>query len=158
MKCKTAILLVTLAVLALGTSTSISLAQNAQVGVYITVKYKKKCAHQVLNLDKKKFCLADQPVLTADDLSYISTIKIDLANQSYFSLVFTEDGVKKLKNLSIAFPNTQIALVVDKTIVGFLTNLETLRSNSLKMTAGTGSPESVEFVHEKLRAVLPVKN
>lgn len=132
--------------------------QEPAIGIYITVKYNKKCENQVVNFDDKKFCLAAQPVLTVKDLSHISTIKIDLANQSYFSLVFTEAGEQKLRNLSVAFPNTEIVLVVDKLIVGFLTNLETLRGNSLKMTAGAGSAQNVEFVHNKMKAVLPVKN
>jgi hypothetical protein len=135
-----------------------TIVQQPTVGIYITLKFNKKCENQVVNFDNKKFCLAAQPVLTVDDISHISAIKIDLANQSYFSLVFTEDGVKKLKNLSIAFPNTQIVLVVDKLIVGFLTDLDSLRSNSLKMTAGSGSTQNVEFVHDKMKAVLPVKN
>jgi hypothetical protein len=135
-----------------------TIVQQPTVGIYITLKFTKKCENQVVNFDNKKFCLTAQPVLTVDDLSHISAIKIDLANQSYFSLVFTEGGVKKLKNLSIAFPNTQIVLVVDKLIVGFLTDLDSLRSNSLKMAAGSGSAQNVEFVHDKMKAVLPVKN
>lgn len=133
-------------------------AQESTVGIYITVKFSKKCENQVTNFDDKKFCLAAEPVLTLKDLSHISRIKVDLANRSYFSLVFTEDGAKKLKNLSIAFPNTEIVLVVNKRIIGFLTDLEALRSTSLKMTASPGSTQNVEFVHEKLKAVLPEKN
>lgn len=135
-----------------------SFGQKPNVGIYFTIKYHKKCPNQVIDLNEKKFCLADEPVLSLQDLSYISTIKLDLANRSYFSLVFTEEGAKKLKNLSVAFPNTEIVLVVDKLIVGFLTNLETLRSNSLKMSADQRSGQNVEFVHEKLKEALPVKN
>lgn len=135
-----------------------SIAQQPTIGVYITVKYSKKCENPVTSFENEKFCLTAEPVLTQKDLSHISTIKLDLANRAYFSLVFTEDGAKKLKNLSIGFPNTQIVLVVDKEIVGFLTDLETLRSNSLKMAAVDGSTQNVEFVHGKLKSVLPVRN
>ena len=131
--------------------------QKPTLGVYITVKYSKKCENPAVNLDDKKFCLAAQPVLTIEDISHITPIYIDLANQSYFNLVFKESGVAKLKNLSIAFPNTQIVLVIDKLIVGFLKDLDVLRSNTLKMTAGIQSTRNVDFVHEKMKAVLPVR-
>lgn len=132
-------------------------AQESRLGVYITVKYSKKCENQVVNIEHKKFCLAPQPVLTQIDLSYITEIKLDLAMQSYFTLVFTENGAAKLRNLAIGFPNSEIVLVVDKQIIGFLTDLDQLRSNTLKMTAGVKYGNNVEYVHEKLRAFLPVK-
>jgi hypothetical protein len=132
-------------------------AQESKLGVYITVKYSRKCENQATTIENKKFCLAAQPVLTKVDLSYITEIKLDLAMQPYFTLVFTENGATKLRNLAIAFPNTEIVLVVDKEIIGFLTNLDQLRSNSLKMTAGKQFGDNVEFVHEKLKAFLPVR-
>jgi hypothetical protein len=132
-------------------------AQDKRFGVFITVKYKKKCENQVVSLENKKFCIADQPVLKREDLSYITDIKLDLASQHYFNLVFTEAGATKLRNLSIAFPNTQIVLVVDQTIVGFLKDLDILKSNVLKMTAGEQYTNNVEVVHEKLKSVLPVR-
>jgi hypothetical protein len=136
---------------------SSAFAQESKLGVFITVKYSKKCENQAVNIENKKFCLAPQPVLTKVDLSYITEIKLDLAMQSYFTLVFTENGASKLRNLAVGFPNSQIVLVVDKQIIGFLKDLDQLRSNSLKMTAGVQYGSNVEFVHEKLRAFLPVK-
>lgn len=144
-------------ILAFCLSSATAFAQSPTVGIYLTVKFNKKCENQVLNFEGKKFCLAPQPVLMVEDLSYITDIKIDLGNKSYFTLVFTENGGQKLRNLAVAFPNTQIVLVVDKLIVGFLRDLDVLKSNSLKMTAGVGPGETVEYVHEKLRAVLPVR-
>jgi hypothetical protein len=140
-----------------GVMTESAFAQESKLGVYLTVKFSKKCENQVVNIDNKKFCLAAQPVLTKVDLSYITEIKLDLAMQSYFTIVFTENGASKLRNLAVGFPNSQIVLVVDKQIIGFLTDLDQLRSNSLKMTAGAQSGSNVEYVHEKLRAFLPVK-
>jgi hypothetical protein len=142
--------------MALTVSTCNAQAQEKKFGVYITVKFKKKCENQVVNLEDKKFCIADQPVLTREDFSYITNIKMDLASQHYFNLVFTEAGATKLRNLSIAFPNTQIVLVVDHLIVGFLKDLDILKYNALKMTAGDQYTNNVEVVHEKLKAVLPV--
>ncbi|HEY0654681.1 MAG TPA: hypothetical protein VGD65_16205 [Chryseosolibacter sp.] len=131
--------------------------QESKLGVYITVKYSKKCENPAVNIENKKFCLAPQPVLTKIDLAYMTEIKLDLAMQKYFTLVFTENGAEKLRNLAIGFPNTQIVLVVDDLIIGFLKDLDQLRSNSLKMTAGIQYGNNVEFVHEKLKAFVPVK-
>jgi hypothetical protein len=144
-------------VLAILSPGSTALAQESKLGVFITVKYSKKCENQVVDFVNKKFCLAPQPVLTKEDLSYITDIKLDLGMQPYFMLVFTENGVTKLRNLALGFPNTQIVLVVDKLIIGFLKDLDQLRTNSLKMTAGSEYESNVEFVHEKLKAFLPVK-
>jgi hypothetical protein len=131
--------------------------QGSTVGVYLTFKNKKRCQNQAVNLEEKKYCLAPQPVLTSDDMSHITAINTDLTNQLYFNLVFKESGVAKLKNLSKAFPNSQIVLVVDKIIVGFLKDLDVLKSNQLKMTAGTEPGKDLEFVHEKLKGVLPIR-
>jgi hypothetical protein len=131
--------------------------QPSEVGIYITVKAKRKCQNQLLDVDGKKYCLAPLPVLTTKDLSYISDIKLDLANRKYFNLVFTEAGAVKLKHLSLAYPNTQIALVVDKLIIGFLSELERLKTNAIKITSNNESEDNVEFVHEKLKYIIPVR-
>lgn len=132
-------------------------AQESQLAVYITVKNSKKCENQVVNIDNKKFCLTPQPVLTKIDFSYITEIKLDLAMKPYFTLVFTETGAAKLRKLAIAFPNTEIVLVVDKLIIGSLKDLDKMNTNSLKMTAGVEYQSTVEYVHERLKAFMPVK-
>jgi hypothetical protein len=144
-------------VLALLVTGGIACAQESKLGVFITVKYSKKCENQVVDFANKKYCLAPQPVLTKVDLSYITDIKLDLGMQPYFMLVFTENGATKLRNLAVGFPNAQIVLVVDKLIIGFLKDLDQLRTNSLKMTAGAEYESNVEFVHDKLKAFMPVK-
>jgi hypothetical protein len=128
-----------------------------EIGVYITVKFKKKCENQVTNADNKKFCLAPLPVLTSADISYITEMKLDLLSQPFFNLVFTEAGATKLRNLSKAFPDTEIALVVDSVVIGFLVDLDLLKSNMLKMTAARGSTTSIDWVHAKLATALPVR-
>jgi hypothetical protein len=157
MKCNATHLSITILFLTLSLSTLTSVAQTSPIGIYVSVKTKKRCENPVIGLDNKKVCLAPQPVLTLDDISHISPMKIDLANQSYFNLVFTEAGASKLRSLSIAFPNTKIVLVVDKTVVGVLKDLDVLKSNVLKMTGSTEPGKNLEFVYEKLKTALPVR-
>ena len=146
---------ITILLLAFVASIPSAVAQTSKVGIYITVKYKRKCENPATSLDEKKYCLAPQPVLTIDDISHVTPINLDLANQRYFNLVFKESGVAKLKNLSIAFPNATIVLVADNLILGFLKDLDVLRFNTLKMTADPRSEKNVDFVHDKLKAFLP---
>lgn len=134
------------------------IAQPSQVGIYITVKTKKKCNNEVLTADSKKICLAPLPVLTSKDILYLTDMKVDLANQKYFNLVFTEAGAVKLKNLSIAYPNTEIVLVIDKLIVGYLTNLQFFKSNVLRMSYDDGDGDDIDMVHERLKNIITVRN
>jgi hypothetical protein len=136
---------------------AVAFTQPSEVGVYVTVKKKKKCENEVVSIINEKYCLAPLPVLTKQDFASITEIKLDLANQRYFTLAFTENGATKLRNLAVAFPNNEIVMVIDNLVVGVLTNLELLKSNTLKMTDGGAPGNNVQLVHEKLSALIPVR-
>ena len=131
--------------------------QVVEIGIFMTVKYDKNCEHRLVSSDDKKFCLAPQPVITADDFAYITELENDVDNIPYFSIAFTEQGVKKLKNLATAFPNNQLAMVVDNEIIGFIKNLDVLRNNKLRISGEGHVKLTLAVIHEKLSKVLSVK-
>lgn len=132
--------------------------QQSSFGVYMIAATKKQCVKKLQTLDEKKVCLMGVPVLTIDDVSHITAIRYDLANEPYFSLVVRDSGFNKLKGLAAAFPNQDIAVVVDDTVVGFLNGLDRLRGTRLKMTAQNKSQITLNSVHAKLLEVLPMRN
>jgi hypothetical protein len=67
----------------------------------------------------------------------------------------TEAGLSKLKNLAIAFPNQQIVVVVDGTLIGYLSDLNRLRSPYIKIGSSDGSLQNIEMIHKKLKVVRP---
>lgn len=133
-------------------------AQASTFGVYMTANSRKQCAQKLENFDKKKICLVAQPILKLEDISHITAMRLDLGNQPYFSLVVTEQGLTKLKGVAIAFPNQQVAVVVDNIVIGFLTDLDRLKSTSIKMTSNNASQVNLQMVHEKLKTVFPLRN
>lgn len=134
-----------------------SMAQNAEIGVFLTVKNKKNCEHQLTSSDEKKICLAPQPVITGDDFAYITELENDVDHKPYFSIAFTELGVKKLKNLDTAFPNNDLAMVVDNVIIGFIKNLDILRGNKIRISGEGQGKLTIQAIHEKLSRFLDVR-
>jgi len=139
---------------------SISLASNAQgttFGIYMTTG-SKNCPKKVTTITKKKICVMAQPVLALEDVAHISSIRYDFKNQPYFNITVTESGHSKLKSLAIAFPNQQIAVVVDDTLIGYLSDLDRLRGPYIRIGSSDGSLEDVQMIHQKLKLVRPVKD
>ena len=132
--------------------------QHVDIGIFVTIKFTKKCEYKLLTLNNRKICVTSQPVLTVNDFAYITEIKKDPAGTYYFNLGFSDQGFIKLKKLSAAFPDTQLALVINNTIVGFIKNLDVLRNKTLKIDATSDGKTGLEAIHEKLLKALPVKN
>lgn len=135
----------------------LSRAQETSFGIYFTTK-SKNCPKKVATITKKKICVMAQPVVALEDVSHISPIRYDFQNQPYFNIAVTEAGLSKLKNLAIAFPNQQIAVVVDGTLIGYLSDLNRLRSPYIKIGSSDGSLQNIEMIHKKLKVVRPVKD
>jgi hypothetical protein len=67
--------------------------------------------------------------------------------------VLTEQGYDRLKKLSAELPETQFVLVADNSVIGFMKNMDVLRSKFLIIDSASPSGDGLDVVRQKLTAI-----
>jgi hypothetical protein len=131
-------------------------SQETSTGIFLTTKIKKNCQNILFTNDKKtKVCVTMNPIISVKDFVYITDIKKDIDNRHSFSLIFSNEGYEKLKKLYAQLPNSEFALVVEKIVIGYIKNLETIKNKSLLID---GTEDEILSIHHGLEAVVNARS
>lgn len=136
--------------------------QEATAGIYITIKVNKNksgCPKELFAKDKKiRACVPIYPIISVNDFISLTVIKNDeRKNFSYFSVQLSEEGFSKLKDVTQELPGSQLAFVVNETIVGFIKNISQITNKSIQVD-GKANSEDVKWVHQELKKIIKLKN
>jgi hypothetical protein len=130
-------------------------SQETSTGIFLTTKIKKNCQNILFTTDKKtKVCVTMNPIISAKDFVYITDIKKDIDNRFSFNLIFSNEGYETLKKLYAQLPNSEFALVVDNSVIGYIKNLEVLKNKTLLID---GTETDILSIHHALEAVVTVR-
>ena len=98
-----------------------SFQEEESSGIYIVLKPLKKttCENELkMVIDQVKLCISKKPIVTVDQIDFITPIRYDPLIESYYIDVgFSPTGMVTLNKTYTSLPNTQFALVVDNAVV-----------------------------------------
>jgi hypothetical protein len=133
-------------------------AQENDAGIFLTAEFHKNCKNLRRTRDKKiKVCTPLKPIILPDEFSGITEIQNDNGtNLSYFYLILSQPGYDKLKNIIDQLSETELVLVVDNTVVGFVKNKNQIVNKSLRIDGPLRS-DDVKWVYERLQRVIQLQ-
>ena len=128
-------------------------AQPETTGFYIVLDKKKECTNPFKSLTISiPLCLSKNPIIAEIDFESVSTIHTDsVRSTKYINLKISKAAYGKFMLMARKLPRTNLALVVDGTIVGVIENLESI-GNPIPIYSGMYSSD-VEWVYQKLKKV-----
>jgi hypothetical protein len=130
-------------------------AQPDATGFYVLLDRKKECTNPFKSLSiSTPMCLSKNPIITEVDFESVSTIHTDsLRATKYISLKISKEAYGKVRLMAKKLPRTNLVLVVDGTIIGIISNLDTM-GNPIPIYSDLYSSE-VDWVFQKLKKVRP---
>ena len=133
------------------------LAQESSTGIYIVIKGKKndECQNRIFSASKKiSVCATPKPILS--EVVFESTTEIrndEIADVSYFNLILSRAGADKLKGIMSRLPDTEMALVVDNTLVGMIGDFRQSQTRLIQVN-GKAHSTDVIWAYENLKRVI----
>ena len=102
-----------------------------------------------------KLCISKKPILTVDQIDFITAIKYDPVIESYYIDVgFSPAGMVTLNKTYTSLPNTQFALVVDNSIVCVFSVREDITVKYVRI--GQDAPlKHLQMIREILSKIKP---
>lgn len=106
-------------------------------------------------IDQTKLCISKKPIVTADQIEFITPIKYDPVIESYYIDVgFSPTGMVTLNKTYTSLPNTQFALVVGEDIVCVFSVREEIAVKYVRI--GQDAPlKHLQIIREKLSKIKP---
>ncbi len=132
-------------------------AQERRVGIFITTPLSKDCPNKLKTMDRKEVCITQRPVIPRTDFLYITELVERTHANSYFHLVLSDSGFNKLKAISRDLPSAELVLVVDDAAVGFVRNLDRLKSGRLMIDAPEPYKLDLILIHQKFSELVTVR-
>jgi hypothetical protein len=135
-----------------------SFQEEESSGIYIVLKPLKKttCENELkMVIDQTKLCISKKPIITVDQIDFITPIKYDPVIESYYiDLGFSPTGMVTLNKTYTSLPNTKFALVVDKDIVCIFTVREEMAVKSVRI--GQDAPlKDLQIIRDILSKIKP---
>ena len=135
-----------------------SFQEEDSSGVYIVIKPLKKttCENELkMVIDQAKLCISKKPIVSVEQIEYITAIKYDPVIESYYiDIGFNVDARGKLYQTYTSLPNTQFALVVDDGVVCVFTVREDVAVRSIRI--GQDAPlKQLQEIREILSKIKP---
>ena len=137
-----------------------SLAQENSSGVFMIMKPSKNYeayAKTVSTRDNSKNNLVFvplNPLISADEFNKVSEIIIDSKqNTTYFYLTLSNEGIKKLKDITTKVQGVKLVLVVNDTVIGHLKAMNQIVNKSIEINGPTGSSD-VLWAHTRLKKLI----
>lgn len=133
-------------------------AQENSVGIFLTQKLTKNCQNILFTRNKKiKVCTPEKPIIWSEEFAYITEIRIDEAQKlGYFNLFLSQKGYDKIKSVIEQLAGTELVLVVDNTVVGFIKNKDQIVNKSI-LIDGPAHSEELEWVFASLQKTIRPK-
>ena len=135
-----------------------SFQEEDSSGIYIVLKPLKKtaCENELkMVIDQAKLCISKKPIVTTDQIDFITAIKYDPIIESYYiDIGFSPTAMATLTRTYTSLPNTQFALVVDDGIVCVFSVREEIAVKSIRI--GQDAPlKHLQTIREILSKIKP---
>jgi len=106
-------------------------------------------------IDQAKLCISKKPILSVDEIAFITGIKYDPIIESYYiDIGFSPEGMVTLQQTYTSLPNTQFALVVDSNIVCVFAVPEEIAVRSIRI--GQDAPlKNLQIIRDLLSKIKP---
>ena len=106
-------------------------------------------------IDQAKLCISKKPIVTVDQIDFITAIKYDPVIESYYIDVgFSPTAMVTLNRTYTSLPNTKFALVVDNDVVCVFTVREEIAIKSVRI--GQDAPlKDLQTIREILSKIKP---
>jgi hypothetical protein len=130
--------------------------QPESTGFYVVLDRKKECNNpfKSLTIMSVPLCLSKSPIIAEDDFESVGTIHTDSTRATkYLNLKISKEAYARFLLMARKLPRTNLALVVDGTIVGVIDNLDKV-GNPIPIYSNLYSSD-VEWVYQKLKKVKP---
>ena len=135
-----------------------SLQEEESSGIYIVLKPLKKttCENELkMVIDQAKLCISKKPIVTVDQIDFITPIKYDPVIESYYIDVgFSPTAMVTLNRTYTSLPNTKFALVINNDIVCVFTVREEIAIKSVRI--GQDAPlKDLQTIRDILSKIKP---
>ena len=135
-----------------------SFQEEDSSGIYIVLKALKKttCENELkMVIDQAKLCISKKPIITVDQIDFITAIKYDPVFESYYIDVgFSPTAMVTLNKTYTSLPNTKFALVVDNDIICVFAVDEEIAVKSVRI--GQDAPlKHLQIIRERLSKIKP---
>jgi hypothetical protein len=136
-----------------------SATQENSVGIFLTQKLNKNCQRTLFTPDRKiKVCIPEKPIIWPEEFTGVTEIITDEANDfSSFALLLSHKGHDKIKRVIEQLAETELVLVVDNTVVGFVKNKNQIVNKSIQVN-GTAHSGELKRVFERLQKIISSEN
>lgn len=130
-------------------------AQSAKNGIFLTTKFAKNCQNRLKTFTKTKICLTPSPIVPITDFEEVTDMLMDpvTPDKAYFNLNLSESAYQRIKKLHAEMPGAEFALVVNNVVVGFISNLSSLRNRIIRIDGNSNSQE-FKSIHSDLTVLL----
>jgi hypothetical protein len=144
--------------LILFTTFTLGLYDGPPSGIYIIKKPSRKnpCEQELkMLIGGKKICILQRPILTVDELEYITDILYDpVIECNHINVGLSSKGVNTLNQTISLMPQTEFALVVEGDVIGIFNIQGRLNDRFLRL--GTDLDlENLKVVKNALKKVAP---
>lgn len=135
-----------------------SFQEEESSGIYIVLKPLKKttCENELkMVIDQAKLCISKKPIITVDQIDFITPIRYDPVFEWYYIDVgFSPTAMVTLNKTYTSLPNTKFALVVDNDIICVFAVQEDFAVKSVRI--GQDAPlKHLQIIRERLSKIKP---
>ena len=136
-------------------------AQDNSSGVFLAMKASNSTAGYskiVVPRDgTKEFNVPLDPVISPTEFFKVSEIVTDpVLRSTYFSLTFTQKGMNNLRAVFSKVKGTQLLLVVDNVVIGYVETLPSGTNRSIQI-GGDFNSTDIYWAHERLSKIISDK-
>lgn len=124
---------------------------QTQSGFYIILSKDKTCTNPFKALGSKSpMCVSKNPIVSELEFENVSKIIIDSLNFSkHINLKISNEAFNRLQILTTKISNIALVLVVDRTIIGVLENINTL-ANPIPINSTLNS-NNINWIYKRLK-------
>ncbi len=125
-------------------------------GFYLTRSCAPTEQRQVVMITDQKVCIADQPIITHDEIESLGELK-KRNNKFYFDIALTDLVIKKVNVLSASLTEPSVALVIEGNIFAILPLDKLEKKKVYRLSGNMHYYPTVLEAYGKLEAVVKDK-
>jgi hypothetical protein len=120
-----------------------------ETGIYLPIKCTRHDTKYRVLLTSKEVCLAGKPIISSTGFSNISNL-IQLNDQIYFDITFSQKAFGVLRKLNESFPYTDLALVIEGEVFFVFTAADRKLNQTFRFQSDLKNEPHFRRIHSKL--------
>lgn len=120
-----------------------------ETGIYLPIKCTRHDTKYRVLLTSKEVCLAGKPIISSTGFSNVSNL-IQLHDQIYFDITFSQKAFGVLKKLNESFPYNDLALVIEDEVFFVFTSADRKLNQTFRFQSDLKSESHFRRIHSKL--------